>query len=335
MGEHDPGLQVGGRDPDPQVGGTNQCAYNWGDQTITHASGGIRSAAKVNAVEDNAAKKNTTKDKAPMDDAPMVNIQSNVPIDVDGDHTHPDEGDVPKTPVEGDVQKSLDEKTSKKMSKRMSKKMSKKPARTFQTETPAGKTESPLSKKEDNPPEGAKSKSGSKDDKTVIGELKVETTELKAKVKEAEFSQSTMQTRLTELETKSTSVVTDEAQEPTVAAETAPPMEVTSAASKEPAAPTPTVTEEKPAEDKSEVTQEEAADEPMGTAAKDVNHAVTEPSDAAAVTEPIPVGEDNSATEAPAQSVVVPQDNQPPAKHISTAARRVPKKPSTNQRKMS
>ena len=70
VGEPDPGLQVGVQDPDPQVGGTNQCAYYWGDQTITPASGGIRSAAEVNAAQDNAAKENTTKAKDPMDEAP-------------------------------------------------------------------------------------------------------------------------------------------------------------------------------------------------------------------------------------------------------------------------
>jgi hypothetical protein len=37
---------------------------------------------------------------------------SDVPNDADGDHTHPDEGDVPKTTEEGDVQKSLDEETA-------------------------------------------------------------------------------------------------------------------------------------------------------------------------------------------------------------------------------
>jgi hypothetical protein len=55
---------------------------------------------------------------------------------VDGDHTHPDEGDVPKTPEEGEVQKSLD--------KTMSKKMSQKTTLTSQTEISAGMTKNQL-----------------------------------------------------------------------------------------------------------------------------------------------------------------------------------------------
>jgi hypothetical protein len=148
---------------------------------------------------------------------------------------------------------------------------------------------------------------GSEDDNTVTKELKVENTELTDKVKEVEFSQSTTQARLTELETESSSVVTAEAPEPTVTTETAPPTELTSTASKEQAATTQTVTGEKPAEDKSEEAQEETADEPRGTVAKAVNPAVTEPSDAAAAIKRKPVGEDKLATEAPAQSVAEPK----------------------------
>jgi hypothetical protein len=137
VGGQDPGQQVGGRDTDLQMGGTNQCAYFWGDQTITPASWGIRSAAEDNASEDNAAEYNAakeinTKDKVPMDNPPMVNIQSDVPIDVDGDHTQPDEGHVPKTPEEGNVQQTTDEKDAKK------------PPKTFQTEISAGKIKNQL-----------------------------------------------------------------------------------------------------------------------------------------------------------------------------------------------
>ena len=80
-------------------------------------------------------------------------------------------------------------------------------------------SKSPLNKK--------KTVGGSEDDNTVINKLKVEYTELNDKV---EFSQSTTQARLTELETNSSSAITAEAPEPTVAAEAAPPKEVTSTA---------------------------------------------------------------------------------------------------------
>ena len=150
-----------------------------------------------------------------------------------------------------------------------------------------------------------------------------------------EASQSTLQARLTELETKSSAVVPSEATEPAVTAEVAPTIGVTSKAAEEPAAPTPAaveetptpapvedapapaVAEEKPAEEKSEETKGNpftnlciflfliqlsvAAEEPMETEAKDVAPPVTEPSDAAAATtEPKPAAEDTPAAEAPA-----------------------------------
>jgi hypothetical protein len=65
--------------------GTDQCAYTWGDQILTHA-------------EDDASKDNVPRDYITAE-------MSDVPNDVDGDQTHPDEGDVPKTPEEGHVQK--------------------------------------------------------------------------------------------------------------------------------------------------------------------------------------------------------------------------------------
>jgi hypothetical protein len=71
--------------------GTDQCAYIWGDQILTHAEN--------NASEDNVPRNHITAD------------MSNEPNDVDSDHTHPDEGDIPKTPKWGDVQKSLNEET--------------------------------------------------------------------------------------------------------------------------------------------------------------------------------------------------------------------------------
>ena len=49
-----------------------------------------------------------------------------------------------------------------------------------------------------------------------------------------EASQSTLQARLTELETKSSAVVPSEVTEPAVAEEVTPPMEVTSKAAEEP-----------------------------------------------------------------------------------------------------
>ena len=234
------------------------------------------------------------------DDAPMDNIPSNAPFDVDNDHTQPDEGDVPKTPEEGDAQK-------------MSKKISQKPTKTVQTENqlaePAGKeskipveppppaksaksevenvmkptvnssklTKSPLSKNEAKSPAVSttvKSKSEKPNDaltylrKTAVIETReAENTELNAKVKEVEFSQSTTRARLTEPETKSPAVITAEAKDPPVAAEAAPPPQVASEASKELTATTPTVAEEKPAKEKSEEAKEEAVDEPMKTEA--------------------------------------------------------------------
>ena len=68
--------------------GTDQCACIWGDQILTHA-------------EDKASEDNVLRDYVTAD-------MSDVTNDVDGDHTHSDEGDVPKTPEEGDVQKSQD-----------------------------------------------------------------------------------------------------------------------------------------------------------------------------------------------------------------------------------
>jgi translation initiation factor IF-2 len=100
-----------------------------------------------------------------------------------------------------------------------------------------------------------------------------EITKLKAKMKEVESNQSTLLARLTELETKPSSVVTAEISEPAVAAEAAPQMELTSEAPREPAAPTPVAVEEAPtpaavvedaptpadAEEKSEEAKEVAA----------------------------------------------------------------------------
>jgi nucleolin len=125
-------------------------------------------------------------------------------------------------------------------------------------------TKSPLNKKAAKSPEASqpvkykpekpndalphlmKTVGGSEDDKTVIEKLEVENTKLKAKVKEVEFFQSTLQARLTEMKTESSAVVTDEPLEPAVSAEAAPPMEATSVAPEEPAAPTPVAVEEAP-----------------------------------------------------------------------------------------
>jgi hypothetical protein len=79
--------------------------------------------------EDNASKDNDPGDYVAAD-------KSDVPNDVDGDHTHPDEGGVPKTPEEGDAQKSLDRKMSKKLSQRTT--------LTFQAEISAGMTKNQL-----------------------------------------------------------------------------------------------------------------------------------------------------------------------------------------------
>ena len=67
----------------------------------------------------------------------------------------------------------------------------------------------------------------------VIGKLKIVTTVLKTKVKGAEFSKSTTQTKLVKLETESSTVITAEPPDPNVTTDAAPPTEVTSKASKE------------------------------------------------------------------------------------------------------
>jgi hypothetical protein len=82
------------------MGGTDKCAYIWGDQILTPAN---EETLPKYAAEDDASEDDVPRDYDTAD-------ESVVPKDVDGDHTHPDEGDVPKTPEEGDVQKSLDKK---------------------------------------------------------------------------------------------------------------------------------------------------------------------------------------------------------------------------------
>jgi hypothetical protein len=62
--------------------------------------------------------------------------KSNAPLDVDGDHTQPDKGEIPKTP----------EEMSKKTSKKMSEQMSKTTTKTFQTGISAGKTKNQLAR---------------------------------------------------------------------------------------------------------------------------------------------------------------------------------------------
>jgi hypothetical protein len=83
--DHDP--PVGGPSPDQQMRGENQCAYLWWVQILA-----------------------TTEDDASEDNVPRDCItanESDVPNGVDGDHTHPDEGDAPKTPEEGCVKNHL------------------------------------------------------------------------------------------------------------------------------------------------------------------------------------------------------------------------------------
>ena len=312
-GGQDPGQPVGGRDPDHKVGGqdhlqhvggqdhdqpvggpghglqvwgTNQCVNIWGDQILTPVSGGTRSAAEVNAAEDNAP--------ADVDDDPMDHIpsgQCDEPHDVDGDHTQPDEGEVPKTPEEGDVQHSLDAKMSKTTTTTFQTVLAvpagKEPKTTVKSPPTAKTAKSKVEKKEAEHPEvskPAKSRSekptddltymkktigGLEEDKPNIEELTVVTTKLK-KVQGEEFSKSTTQTRLVELETKSSPMIATEAPDNNVTAEAAPPIEVTSEASREPTALTPTAAEENPAEEQSEEAKEEAANEPMEAFTKPV-----------------------------------------------------------------
>jgi hypothetical protein len=80
---------------------------------------------------------------------------------VDGDHTHPDEGDVPKTPE--DVQKSLHEKMSKKteISAGRTKNQPAVPAgrvpkTTVNSPPTAKRTKSKVEKKKAKPPEASK-----------------------------------------------------------------------------------------------------------------------------------------------------------------------------------
>ena len=99
------------------MGRTDRYAYKWGDQTQTLTP---KKTLPKYATEDDVPEDYVTADK------------SDAPNDVDGDHTHPDKGGVPKTPEEGDIQKSLDKKMSKKMSQTIN--------LTSQTENSAGMT---------------------------------------------------------------------------------------------------------------------------------------------------------------------------------------------------
>jgi hypothetical protein len=133
-----------------------------------------------------------------MDGGPMNHIPGggcDAPHGVDGDHKHPDEGEAPKTPEEGDAQKSLDEKMSEKMSKRMSEKMSKTTTNTFQTGIPAGKTINQLT--------------AGKEPETTVDSPPT----AKTKVTGVEISKSTTQTRLVKLVTESSTALTPTAAE--------------------------------------------------------------------------------------------------------------------------
>jgi hypothetical protein len=119
----------------------------------------------------NAAEENASKDNVPGNY--ITADKSDDQNDMDGDHTHPDEGGVPKTPEEGDAQKSLDRKMSKKLFQRttlilqaeisagMTKNQPAAPAdqgpKTTLNSAPAAKTDkSEVGKKEDEPPEVSK-----------------------------------------------------------------------------------------------------------------------------------------------------------------------------------
>jgi hypothetical protein len=190
---------------------------------------------------------------------------------VDGDHTHPNEGDVPKTPEEGDVQKSLDKKMSRRTRNQLAVPAGRVPKTTVNSPPTAMRTKSKVGKKKAKPPEASKpanSQSEKPNDaltqmKEAVGksieELKVVTTELKTKVERVEFRKSTTQTRLMKLVTESSPVIAAGAPNPTVTTEAAPPTKVTGETSKEPTIPTPTAAERNPAEDKSEVAKEKIA----------------------------------------------------------------------------
>ena len=185
------------------------------------------------------------------------------------------------------------------MSKRISEKMFMTTTDTFQTGIPAGKTmnqlavpagknpkttvnslpaakiaKSKVEKKKAESPVVAKSMSEKPNDGQTymsvdrfIEELKVATTELKTKVKEMEFNESTTQTRLVMLDIKSSPMITAEPPEPNVTTDAAPSTEVTSEASKDLTTLTPTAAEENPAVDKSEEAKEEETDKPIETPA--------------------------------------------------------------------
>jgi hypothetical protein len=198
---------------------------------------------------------------------------------VDGDHTHPDEGGVPKTPEEGDAHKSLDRKISKKLFQRTS--------LTFQAETSAGMTKDQLAEPAGKEPKTTiNSASTAKTDKYEVEKEEAEPPAVSKpailmsdkptnamtymkKVQEEELIKSTMLTRLMVLDTKSSPMINTDPPDLNVTTNTAPPTEVTSEASMETTL-TPTAAEKTPAEDKSEEAEEEAADEPMRTFTKPV-----------------------------------------------------------------
>jgi hypothetical protein len=116
------------------------------------------------AAEDNASKDNVPGDCVAAD-------KSDVPNDVNGDHTHPDEGGVPKTPEEGDAQKSLDRKISKKLSQRTT--------LTFQAEISAGMTKNqPAVPAGKEPKTTVNSAPAAKTDKSEVEKKEVEPSEV-------------------------------------------------------------------------------------------------------------------------------------------------------------
>jgi hypothetical protein len=204
------------------MGRTDQYAYKWGDQILTP-----NETLPKYATEDDVPEDYVTADK------------SDAPNDVDGDHTHPDKGGVPKTPEEGDIQKSLDRKMSQTINL------------TFQTETSAGMTKNQLVE-----PAGQKPKT------TVNSAPTAKTDKSEVEKKEAEPPEVSKPAKVK-------SERPTDPPDPNMTTNAAPPTEVTGKASMETTL-TPTAAMKNPAEDKPEEAKEKAVDEPMETFTKPI-----------------------------------------------------------------
>jgi hypothetical protein len=210
------------------MGRADQCAHIREDQIITPAN-------------EETPPKYTTEDDVPKDHINADKIDE--PNYVDGDHTHPDEGGVPKTPEEGDIQKSLDRKMSKKISQTIN--------LTFQTGISAGMPKNQLVE-----PAGQEPKT------TVDSAPTAKTDKSEVEKKEAEPPEVSTPAKVK-------SEKPTEPPDSNVTTDAAPPTEVTSEAPMETTL-APTAAEKNPAENNPEEAQEKATDKPMETFTKPV-----------------------------------------------------------------